>query len=398
MRTVWLVALLVSALLAGCTGDDGTTGDDGPTTGEGGQDNPGMENAGRVRSLATTASNDTITDTKSGPTPETLACVNGCDYLYYSISDLMEPDTAYFLEAKMTWTWGGDHQGAPSMQLIGNIGIRDYGGPESDNSAGTSTLTATLLPQHESEVQLRVGGGVDAPDHNIEITLTPVVDAVPQYASAAVTVPVGADLILETQSGDGRVAVFRGDDTMLGVVEIKEPEGNIPGMKTYSTTALNGSTEAEEFVMFTMDDIWLKVYVLQDGELEAPVLRHLALHPVYAELGVMDAGGDATFTYAVEKPPLNIGYRYGSEGCNVPADSSNCYVASAASHRMLDPSGTEILSGSQGPGGNCVCGGYNSWSLSYDDMPHATGDYTIEWTSSESRNVSIQAFSWTFVR
>lgn len=397
MKQVLVVLLLAAVALAGCTGDgdgDGTGGD--PTVGAGGSDGSGTEAKEQLRRLATTASNDTITFTEAGATPETLNCVQPCEYVYYSLFDRMEPDTAYFLEARLTWTWENQYQGSPSMILVGDAGIRDYGEPESDLDEATIDLTATVLAQADMELALRIGGGLQPPDHTVDVTLTPVTDAIPQYAPAAVTVPAGASLVVETQSGSGRVAIFDGDDALVNVTAINAPKGNSAGNKVFGTVAVTDVQEDTEFVVFTMDDIWAKLYVLQDGEAEAPVLRHLALAPGYTDIGSIDAGGDQTLTFTLEEDVLNVGYRYGNPDCNVPSNTGDCYTASQVEHRMLDPEGREILSGSVGF--ICYCGGYNTFSIAYDDMPHLLGDYTIEWTSEESSNVQVQGVTWDYVR
>lgn len=384
MRSVWIVVLLTMTALAGCT--DGGPDTDPISTGI---DGGGVDTDRLVTVQANTSETEAITFTSSGSfTAADTFCVPSCNYDDHDLTAKMEPDTAYFLEAilKSDQNQAGFDVAYMWDDLQGISGIRDD--DDVDYSGEFPIKTATLLAAGNSPVYLRVGvnGLVTAEggDYTVEIKLTPVPGSIPQYAPAAVTVPEGGALVVESLSGAGRVMVFDGNDALLGVFDVDGP-----------TTVVNETDRLQEFVVFTLDDIWAKAYVEQDPDAVAPELRHVPLEVSWADLGTVSEAGSKSFTFDVDRPALNVAFRFGSfKSCGTSTDG--CYISIGTTAYLQGPDGSE-LTGTDNY--NCyLCGGGAYYRTPYDDGPMPAGTYTVEYNSENSYDVRLHSSTIHYIR
>lgn len=380
MNRAWWAAVFLMTALAGCTSGGGALDAEGPKAGADGSTDlaDGMVT---VQANASAAEPIVIEGSGSFMPHDAIVASPVLEDDIYRITDGMREDTAYRMTAVLSYqdTAVGVSPG-PFYMDIGWEGdvIRDLEdieyneGPDGDNQ----TLTATLLPTTaETYVELTIGMSVDGwfgqppQEYELTVTLTPVLDRIPQYGAAAVQVPEGGDLVVEPLNGSGRVMVYEGEGEFLGIHEVEGP-----------TTVVNGTEAASEFILVTLDDIWARVSVTQDMDAPAPVLRHLPFSLDVEPIGSIDGSGDQSLSFSVDgRQPARIGFQYGADDC--------CYTVANLDYSVIGPDGQEVFSGGTEI---CICEGWSTSTTSYDDGPMPMGDYSIQWYSDDTQGIEVR--------
>ncbi len=366
MRAIVLLAILASASLAGCIGDEADV--DGGVDENVGADE-GLDvlvDSNQKWSVLYTPANQTIVFEESGSIEIMKAWdSNGCGCNRYPLRELMDADTAYHVEAILTVKHLPTVNSYPAYALLEyTAGVQMISGPDFDD--GVVTNSAIVQPKGVDEVNLRVGrNGVPNEEgatatYDIRVTLTPLFDRIPEQGAAQVELAPGESLAIAPTGDAATVRIFEGDWTRVGTFDVKLSEkvfGPVKETTVVTMAPISGDARA---------------FIIQDEEAEVPTMKHLPARRELVDLGAYAGVGLESFSHEVEQEPMQVMFRVGSgESCPV---GLGCYSANEMAFALILPDGSTLTDGTS----NCrVCAGGLWYAIDYGHGQLAKGTYTL---------------------
>ncbi len=381
-RSLPIVLFLIAGVLAGCLDDDTATSEDEEvepgSTEEGGP-------LGLDPDLTLAQANVTEQETVRIEESHTIGlegALGGQPHEgrnFHSISDLLSPGVGMDLRINVSWDpppVGNGNVVWTTLQWTGDA-VHGFENVSYDYPNGTATLSAFLQPAGSPEVTLVVGRNMQIDtdveeDYELEIVLDPITDRIPAMGLAAVDVPADGALVVEpVENTSGRLLVYDDADRLHSDLDVEEP-----------MVVVDNLSQATEFILVSSsEDLEVRVFVAQQGEDPAPVLRHLGV-PIDHENPVQVNQGSASFSVQADRPLVRFFVIAG------PSESLDPKLYQDAELQVVAPDGTVVLTGTLDFIIQTITP--QIWRTSFGDPALSVGEYTVEYESSLSVNVELQ--------